>query len=237
MSGGHLDVVMGDQGNGKYRADLKFEAGTNYTINSTTDRIMAVKFIGDKPATGSFKMELRNDTDGNWINNGGSRYNSAGSTTTTAGNMIYYFDFSGDTNYTVGDKEINKIFFVIADVVDPTDYIVDWVASFADLEAYKDTKDDGPTDTEGTILGVNDVIVEASRIKIFPNPSADNMFNIKFNGSLEGVTSLKIYNILGGLVLEKKISGNSKNMIINHNLKTGIHLVKVGSKRQTLIVE
>ncbi|WP_369077081.1 DUF4979 domain-containing protein [Mariniflexile litorale] len=45
VSGGYLDVTMGDQGNGKYRADLKFQAGTNYTINKTTDNILAVKLI------------------------------------------------------------------------------------------------------------------------------------------------------------------------------------------------
>ncbi len=239
VSGGHLNVTMGDQGGGKFRADLKFEAGTTYTINSTTDKIIAVKFIGDKPASGAFKVELH-IKDGNWINNGGGKYSPAGPTTTTAGNNIYYFDFSADSNYAVGDLEIDRINFTIADVTEATDYVIDWVATFentSDLEAYKDTKDDGAGDTEGTTLGVNDALVKTRSFKLRPNPSTNNVFSIDLNEQTQNAKTLKVYNLLGGLILDKAVESGSKTIRVNHNLKAGIYLVKLNNSTQKLVVK
>ncbi|MFI1743265.1 T9SS type A sorting domain-containing protein [Thalassobellus sediminis] len=239
VSGGHLIVTMGDQGNGKYRADLKNDNAT-YTINSTTDKIIAVKFIGDKPATGAFKVELRNETAGAWMNNGGGKYNPTGSITTAKGNLIYYFDFSGDANYTTGDISISRIGFTIADVVDPTNYTIDWVASFIDvtaLEAYKDTMDDGASDDDET-LGVNDVLVKNKTLKLYPNPSVNNSFNINLEtGFLKETTEVKVYSIIGELVLQKQLKTNSKLTTINHNLKSGMYLVMIENRTAKLIVE
>lgn len=241
VSGGHLNVTMGDQGNGKYRADLKFQAGTNYTINSTTDKIIAVKFIGDRPATGAFKVELHNATTNTWINNGGAKYNSAGSIITTGGNNIYYFDFSGDANYGTGDIEIDRIGFTLADVVDPTNYTVDWIATFAsttDLEAYKDTKDDGLSDEDEVVLGIDDIIAKNNAFKLYPNPSTNNSFSIEFGkGHNNSVSSVKIYSILGSLVLDKAVNINANKITINHNLKSGIYIVKLDDYTSKLIVK
>ncbi|AUC19706.1 T9SS type A sorting domain-containing protein, partial [Polaribacter reichenbachii] len=146
----HLNVVMGLSGS-KYRADLKFLAGTNYTINKTSDKILALKFIGDKPNSGNIKGEIHDATNNLWINNGGVAYTISGPVKTAAGNNIYYFDFSGDANYSTGDIEVDKINIKIADVDDPTTYVIDWVASFeslADLQAYKNTSDDLTNDAD-----------------------------------------------------------------------------------------
>lgn len=236
VSGGHLIVTMGDQGNGKYRADLKNDNAT-YTINSTTDKIIAVKFIGDKPATGAFKVELRNETAAAWMNNGGGKYNPAGSITTTEGNLIYYFDFSGDANYTTGDISISRIGFTLADVVDPTNYTIDWVATFADLaalEAYKDFKDDGASDTEGT-LNIDTNTLVTSLFNVYPNPINSSSFNLEVNDLNTNNNNIEVYNLLGSKILSKKIKKNKTEIF--HNLNAGIYIVKVGEISKKIIVK
>ncbi|APZ45845.1 hypothetical protein BW723_05840 [Polaribacter reichenbachii] len=237
VSGGHLIVTMGDQGNGKYRADLKNDNAT-YTINSTTDKIIAVKFIGDKPATGAFKAELRNETAAAWMNNGGGKYTPTGSITTTEGNLIYYFDFSGDANYTTGDISISRIGFTLADVVDPTNYTIDWVATFVDLaalEAYKDVKDDGVSDTEGSILGLDTNTLVDNVFKVYPNPVNSSSFNLELNNLSAYNNRIEVYNLLGAKVLNKKIETNKTEIF--HKLNAGIYIIKIGENAKKLIIK
>ncbi|MFD0991113.1 T9SS type A sorting domain-containing protein [Mariniflexile jejuense] len=247
VSNGHLVVTMGPQstnvGETKYRADLKFLAGTNYTINSTTDKIIAVKFIGDRPtgvATG-FKVEIHNFTDNTWINNGGSRYSNAGSVLTSSGNTIYYFDFSGDANYSAGNIQIDKINITIADVTANPNYTIDWIATFVDvaaLEAYKNTNEDGTGDMDESALGLNDFNASNSTFKIYPNPSTNNSFNLDLKNNYSKATAqVKVYSVLGKLVLDKEFSANSKKVTINHDLSAGMYLVKVDNSLAKLVVK
>jgi ELWxxDGT repeat protein len=55
---------------------------------------------------------------------------------------------------------------------------------------------------------------------VYPNPSA-NLFNVKT--TLTGSVNYTLYNILGAKVL----SGTVKNDIINHNLQSGMYLLKL----------
>lgn len=237
INSGNLEVSMGSQNNpftGNYRADLQFIASTNYTINYTADKIFAIKFIGDRPdgSVNGFKLELHNATDNNWINKGGARYARTGSVLTTSGDNIYYFDFSTDPNYVDGDLEIDKINLIVADVTGSPNYTVDWIATFLDvaaLEAYKDTEDD-------TALGVEDFKVN-NTFKMFPNPSG-NEVSIEINQVyVKENSSVKIYNILGGLVYDKPVNYKERILKINHNLKSGIYLVKVGKQTGKLLVK
>ncbi|MGY5355321.1 T9SS type A sorting domain-containing protein [Wenyingzhuangia sp. IMCC45467] len=234
ISGGLLDVTMGDQGtSGKYRADLNFLAGTNYTINKEADKLIAIKFIGDKPSTGVLKLELYNLTAGAWINRGGGRYTPAGSVVTTSGDNIYYFDVTPDTNYTTGDIEVNKINFTIADATVPTNYTVDWVASFttvADIEAYKDTDDDASMSLKGGLLN--------SVFKVYPNPSTENIFNISLNNKYsKSEAVVKVYNVIGSLVLNKNAKIVNKTISVNHHLLPGVYFVQIEGNTSKLIVK
>ncbi|WP_369077082.1 T9SS type A sorting domain-containing protein [Mariniflexile litorale] len=50
-------------------------------------------------------------------------------------------------------------------------------------------------------------------------------------------TSIKIYNTLGSLVLDKKVNANAKSITINHNLKAGVYFVNTGNKSIRLIAK
>ncbi|MBP0905366.1 T9SS type A sorting domain-containing protein [Mariniflexile gromovii] len=250
VSGGHLNVTMGGQSEpftGSYRSDVKFDitngGGTSsYTINSNTDKILAIKFIGDRVAAGTFKLEMYNLTAGAWMNNSGSRYTAAGTTTTAAGNKIYYFDFSTDANFTAGNIAISRINFTIADNPNGGSFVVDWIASFADiaaLEAYKEAKDDGTSDTEGSLtLGIDDVVTKNNAFKIYPNPSTNNSFNIELEKSYSKSTAtVKVYNLLGSVILSKTVNTNVKKTTINHNLNPGMYIVQVDTTSTKLVVK
>jgi len=59
-----------------------------------------------------------------------------------------------------------------------------------------------------------------SSLSIYPNPST-NLLNVK--STLEGEINYTIYNILGKQVL----NGTIKNNVINHNLTSGLYLLKL----------
>jgi len=157
VGGGHLNCTMGLQSNNKYRGDLWYnnssDASLNVTLDPTTDVYLAVKFIGTRPS-GALKLEMAKAA-GGWFNtawNGGS---ANGNISTFSNNKIYYFLLTNDATFTEA-TEISRIHIVVADAdVAPFEYSVDWIATFAslaDLEAYKDTQDDGPSDADDTAI-------------------------------------------------------------------------------------
>lgn len=245
VSNGHLNVIMGAQNylttDHKYRADLKFVAtlpADYITLNKATDLYVAIKFIGNRPS-GTLKVELHNITDNNWINNNGAKYSPAGSTQTVNGNYIYYFKIDGDANFTAGDKSIDKMTFTVADGTVDDHYTVDWIATFTslttDLEAYKNTKDDGVSDADEGALGVKQDSFQNNELKIYPNPSA-KFFNIHLGtGYSTDNSEVKVYSLAGKLVLEKTL--NASVARIDHNLSAGTYIVKVGANVAKLIVE
>jgi ELWxxDGT repeat protein len=83
------------------------------------------------------------------------------------------------------------------------------------------------TSTPSTILSTSDFDLDNS-LSIYPNPSV-NMLNVQ--SALRGEVSYTFYNLLGKQVL----NGTIKNNVINHNLTSGLYLLKLvnGSKSVT----
>jgi len=66
-------------------------------------------------------------------------------------------------------------------------------------------------------------------ITLYPNPVTFNTFHITTTTDLD----IKIYNVLGKLVLEHKVTHNDDDVDIS-NLNNGIYLVKIKSKNQSI---
>lgn len=247
-TGGHLNVTMGSQDatfNNKYRGDLKFNAGGDaglyYTFNPTTDKYLAVKFIGDRP-TGTLKMEFHSEG-GTWFNRGGAKYTAFGTPIVTSNNNnIYYFILDQDATYTgTSDFSIDQINITIADITSGNTYVIDFIATFADLEAIttnKDMMDDGVSDSDEVALGVDDEVAKGVAFKLYPNPSTNNLFNIELKNNYSRTTAtVKIYNLLGSLVLSKEVNTNTKKITVSHNLKAGLYIVELDNITSKLIVK
>lgn len=151
---GHLQVKMGSQSNPisdpvKYRGDLKWtttNADDYYTVRPATETLLAIKFIGDKPDA-TLKLELHDVNANTYI----GKYSPKGSIQTTGNNNIYYFLLTDKSEYTGDSILLDKVYFTIADNVVDTSYVVDWIATYADLDALvadKDVKDDGEGDVD-----------------------------------------------------------------------------------------
>lgn len=150
---GHMTVTMAmqDEATNKHRADIWYNNGklANYVLGVTPSKtaVLAIKFIGDKPANGTFQLE--------WLGDGISgKKNPSGNLTTTNGNKIYYwnlYDFSG-YSADLESAQIQRYHFIIADcTVEPFEYTVDWICSFESVEALtaaKDWQDDGEGDMD-----------------------------------------------------------------------------------------
>ena len=68
---------------------------------------------------------------------------------------------------------------------------------------------------------------------IYPNPSPDGSFNLDLNG-MTGITSIKIYDLVGRLVNEQT-SENPSNVTLNHGLKEGIYILVVNNKNKNIV--
>ncbi|MCM1066854.1 MAG: DUF4979 domain-containing protein [Muribaculaceae bacterium] len=160
---GHFFVEMGET-NGKYRADIEYKApaeGDGYTCL----RYVAIKFIGQRPQ-GNMKCEVNA---GGWLkkyNADTDKWNDVlnnpdGSIRTTGGNTIYYYDLSKATNFTDPSVFATQINFKVADnTVAPHSYTVDWVKTYATVEAIeadKDWKDDAG-DMDEAIVAAEPVV-------------------------------------------------------------------------------
>lgn len=147
VENGHLVVPMTESG-GKYRQDLSFNNADNaYTLDASTETILAIKFIGTRP-NGNMTLEFQNN--GVWLN---SQWKNTptGSVTTTKGNTIYYYDLTKDATYT-GTLTVNRINLKVADcTVEPYEYTLDWIKTYPSVEALEtdsDWKDDGENDID-----------------------------------------------------------------------------------------
>lgn len=149
---GHLNCIMGEQSNGKYRGDFKFNNANNVDINFTLypaqDVYIALKFINTRPS-GALKFEFNDGSQ--WFN---SKWNGGNPSfiETSSGNKIYYFKLSDDDKYNGDEVNVRRMNFIIADASEePYSYTLDWLATFSsleELEAYKNYKDDGEADED-----------------------------------------------------------------------------------------
>ena len=197
------------------RADFKHTGGM--TVNPTTYPIIAIKF--NKPATANITFDTNNGS----FKNGANKY------TRITGTDIYYYDISTGTFGAGGllltaETALSIFQFKIADITSPeTGYSVDWIASFASLADLQ-------------TLGINEVSIQKNELKIYPNPSTDKFFNIDLGtGYSTDKLEVKVYDLLGNLVLEKTMNANTTR--INHNLGAGVYIVKVGSSATKLVVQ
>lgn len=147
VENGHLVVPMTESG-GKYRQDLSFNNADNaYTLDASTETILAIKFIGTRPH-GNMTLEFQNN--GAWLN---TKWKNTpdGSVTTTKGNTIYYYNLTKDDTYT-GTLTVNRINLKVADcTVEPYEYTLDWIKTYPSVEALEvdpDWKDDGENDAD-----------------------------------------------------------------------------------------
>lgn len=72
---------------------------------------------------------------------------------------------------------------------------------------------------------------ETQLFSVYPNPVSDRLF-LNFPNTVTGSISLKVYNILGSLVLEKNISA-SDNSIVVSSLHNGVYIVGVKFENQS----
>ena len=136
----------------KYRADLYYNearnAEMNFTINSRDYSVYAVKFIGNRPGSGNFKLNI--SVNGSWIgenttnneawglNKGNNKY--AGSIMDSDGNYTYYWTIEGDLwKNATEDLVIDRVEMVMADITDDAhkSYIVSEINWYKDEETLK----------------------------------------------------------------------------------------------------
>lgn len=151
---GHLATDMVEQSNGKFRADISYKMGDTdgFTIDANEHKLIAIKFIGTRP-DGNMTLEI--DNDGAWMKNANGKdawtNKPQGTVVTSGGNTIYYYDLTRSPQF-AGTVKVTKMNFKIADCVnEPHSYAIDWVKTYADIdaiEADRDWKDDGDNDAD-----------------------------------------------------------------------------------------
>lgn len=152
---GHAVVELALQNNDKYRADFTYTG--SFTLDPTQSKVLAIKFIGERPA-GNMTLEIQYkgaDDENVWMN---SKWKNKpdGSVTTNAGNYIYYYNLSKDEAYTT-TLDCVSMKIKIADCPDAGSYTLDWIKTFASveaLEAGKNVNDDDNDNDEGAELKV-----------------------------------------------------------------------------------
>jgi len=80
-----------------------------------------------------------------------------------------------------------------------------------------------------TVLGIEDEIFE-KQLKVYPNPVKDILY---INTDLTEAINIKIYTILGEILLEEKITNTT--VINTQNFKNGIYLVEMTSGNKKII--
>ena len=94
-------------------------------------------------------------------------------------------------------------------------------------------------DIDNLSMRTSGVALITDMLKIEPNPSTQNVFYIDMvdENSQEEFVNLKFYDMLGRLVLEKKLKSNKGKIMMNHHLKPGMYNVIINGKSIKLIIE
>ncbi|MFA5782615.1 MAG: T9SS type A sorting domain-containing protein, partial [Bacteroidales bacterium] len=89
------------------------------------------------------------------------------------------------------------------------------------------------------IVGVDEIIEQNSKIKIYPNPTSEVLTVKSIRSSNEALT-LNIYNVMGALVKTETLEQNQQQINIG-DLSNGIYMVEIKSKewskKQKLIIQ
>lgn len=169
VSNGHFYAPMGQQANGKYRQDMRYDApseGEALALNADTDKFIAVKFIGSRPQ-GNISLEFRFQDK---VTCSGGNYNNKphGTTMTNGGNQVCYWELGRNANY--GTQTTDDLLFLqlkIADATEaPFEYTIDWIKAYPSLEALeadKDRADDGADDADEAAVAQMPVFNETTQ--------------------------------------------------------------------------
>ncbi len=78
---------------------------------------------------------------------------------------------------------------------------------------------------------VNSKII--SSINVYPNPANDKL-NIEFDDSMEGQTTIEIFDLEGRLIYNSHVNADQKNQIINiSSVNAGIFSLRITTKNKT----
>lgn len=219
VSGGAMTITPGLQGSGPARrGDLQHSGGE--TLHAGDYPILAIRF--NKPATCNVTLDTNLGKYKNFQNNWDGVIN---------GN-IYYYDLRntfGTANVlsTTAGTTLTTFQFKIADITSAeANYSIDWVATFPDKTAL---------DAYVASLGVNDIRFQTGGLKVYPNPSTAKFFNIDLKDYANDTVEVKVYDLLGKVVLEKTLKDATSK--IDHNLSPGVYIVKVGNSAVKLVVQ
>lgn len=197
---GHAVVVMGEQSNGKYRADINY-TGDGIEIDPSVDKVFAIQFIGERPSC-NISFEIY-DPD---LNVYFGKNNFQGTfTTDEEGNQVVYVDATtlSKNDYVYGEQAAfttNKITYKIADASAPTTYTVGWIKTGESLNE---------------ILGIKPAVVN--------NTTGDGYDDLEaaFNAATEGDELVINHDIQIGKRLtvpcKLTITGANKDIAINRN--------------------
>jgi hypothetical protein len=83
---------------------------------------------------------------------------------------------------------------------------------------------DGKAATTKTVM-VN--IGGAEGVVVFPNPTIENKFTIRFNKPVQGKINVEVFDMSGRIQLRKQSSVSNGIMPVNHNLRPGSYIVRV----------
>lgn len=75
--------------------------------------------------------------------------------------------------------------------------------------------------------------VKTETVSIYPNP-ANDMFILKFNENLEGVKTVKMFNLMGQIYVNEQINSNELQFDIS-SFPVGVYLVKVTDQMNNMI--
>ena len=81
------------------------------------------------------------------------------------------------------------------------------------------------------VTGSNKIKEYVSSIKLFPNPTSDNLVTIKTDVSLNTGALLEIYNTLGELIKSERLVQNQQQLYVG-DLSSGLYMVSVKSNDQ-----
>jgi len=86
------------------------------------------------------------------------------------------------------------------------------------------------------VLGVNDFNIK-NAYKLYPNPSNGGDFSIKLDNSKFGSSvNVKVYDILGKMVLNNDFDTKSNTIEVKQNLKSGLYLVRLDNVATTRLI-
>lgn len=222
---GHVTAVM--TGDPKKRADFRYDATGNdvLALNPSTDKVLAVKFIGSRPH-GNITMELRfadNVTcNTKWKNR------PDGTTLTKAGNQICYFKLDKDDVYgTQTTNDLKFLNFKIADCEQaPYEWTIDWIKTYPSveaLEADKNRLDDGASDYDEDIVQNMPVVNETTKTGY---TSFIEAWNMAANGDVITIKEDQT-------ITSTRLNANGRKLTIN--AENGAKLIRDEKNNKTIL--